>query len=311
MELKMKIFNLDQPFSKGHKYLGSISLLFMVLTVMLWGISHLAYAASSHSVEQGIEAFKQGDFTRARCVLSQYVDAHMADTAQVQVYMFAMEETPTTTLPSNMIQEIMHRSAEGNSIFKIMEARLHLLGLHPHTNIQEGLKILESLAHTQGYAAYTLGLYFEGTLDGIKRDESKAKIWYATAQNNHYVQAMVRLHALAKDGKISGPGKALTAQPFHQAPNQPKAPKATEPSTIQKTSLVETLTFPSMDFNLRAHKSPDALVPESVEARNKSKPTSVMLPPTTPAAPVVVCREDRMLNRHPPKTLEDFLPDLP
>jgi TPR repeat protein len=313
MELNMKISNsniLNQPFSSGRRYIGSISVLFMVLTVMLWGISHLAYAASSHSVEQGIEAFKQGDFTRARSVLSQYVDAHTVDTSQIQVYLFAMEETPTTTLSTHMIQDIVHRSAEGDSIFKSMEARLHLLGVHPHANTQEGIKILESLAHTQGYAAYTLGLYFEGALDGIKRDESKAKGWYETAQNNHYVQAMVKLYALAKDGKICGPAsKAVRDQPFHQIPNQRKTPKSTGTLTLEQY-------LPIVEVNVRSGKVPAgktlASVPESAEAKDKPKPTSFTLFPvssSTPTELVIICREDH-INRHPPKTLEDTLPDL-
>jgi hypothetical protein len=302
MELNMKILNsniLNQPFSKGPKYLGYATLPLMVLTVMLWGMSHLVHAASSNSVEHGIEAFKQGDFNRARSVLSQYVETNTADTPQVQVYLFAMEETPATILSTHMIEDIIHRSAEGDSIFKIMEARLHLLGLHPQANTQEGLKILESLAYTQGYAAYTLGLYFDGALDGIKRDESKAKSWYETAQNNHYVQAMVKLYALAKDGKIRGSaGNAVAEQPFHQIPKQRKAPKATGPLLIQQVALVQSLTLLSKDFSVRSGSvgevNPLALVPESVETQNKPKKIPVTLLPTTLAEPAVVCRENIM-----------------
>ena len=122
----MKIFNsniLGRFLFSGHnKYLGYASLPLLVLTVMLWGISQFVNAASSHSVDSGIEAFKQGDFTRAKILLSQYVDANTADTSQVKVYMFAMEETPTVNLSTNTIQDIIQRSAEGDVIFKTIEA---------------------------------------------------------------------------------------------------------------------------------------------------------------------------------------------
>ena len=312
----MKIFNsniLGRFLFSGHnKYLGYASLPLLVLTVMLWGISQFVNAASSHSVDSGIEAFKQGDFTRAKILLSQYVDANTADTSQVKVYMFAMEETPTVNLSTNTIQDIIQRSAEGDVIFKTIEARLHLLGVHPHANKQEGLKILDSLANDQGYAAYTLGLYFEGALDGIKRDEAKAKSWYEAAKDHHYVQAMIKLYALTKGGEIRG---SVTAdQSFHQIPNQRKAPKATEPLSLQQT-FVHPLTLPSMDFNLRsgkvrADKTPDALVQTLVETKDNPNPTPVMLPLATPVEADVVCREDPILNRHPQTILEDALPDL-
>lgn len=318
MECSMKLSNgniLGQFLPKNHKYLGSISLLFMVLTVVLWGISHLVHAASANSVEHGIEAFKQGDFTRAKSVLSQYVDANTVDTTQVQVYLFAMEETPTRTLSIHMIQDIIHRSVEGDSTFKIMEARLHLLGLHPQANTQEGIKILESLAHTQGYAAYSLGLYFEGALDGIKRDEAKAKSWYETAKENHYVQAMVKLYVLAKDGKIRRPaGNTVAEQLFPQILKQPKAPKATGPLPMQQLALVKPLKLLIKDFRVRSGSAgkgnPLALVPESVETKDNPKSTPITLLPSIPAEPVVVCREGYALNRHPQTMLADTLPDL-
>jgi TPR repeat protein len=242
--MKFLNHNILGPFFSGnpHEHCKDKSLsLTMVLTMILLGVNYLGYAASSNALDHGIEAFKQGDFTRARSVLSQYVDGQ-PNTTQVQVYLFAMEETPTTTLSNNMIQDIIHKSATGDNIFKIMEARLHLLGLHPHANTQEGLKILESLAHTQGYAAYTLGLYFEGTLDGIKRDQSKAKSWYETAKHNHYVQAMVKLYALDHDRK-SGPPQTTLGDPLpdlHQRPIQNQHP--TYPLNPIEQSTRESLT---------------------------------------------------------------------
>jgi TPR repeat protein len=197
----MKIIPLNITM-RTPRFLKSAIKCVLVMAGFMYG--NYTYAASLDPLEAGVAAFRQGNFTRARDVFEEYRDADGEEGTQAKIYMFAMRDVVTVKPPEAVIRGILSKSSE-DPLFEILEARLHLLGFHPKADPKKGLKTIKGLDE-EGYASYTLGLYYEGKLGGT-RDLKKAYTYYGMARDAEYQQALTRLREIGPElDRLEGAG---------------------------------------------------------------------------------------------------------
>lgn len=118
-----------------------------------------------------------------------------------EAYRFAVEEGLEEIPSIKVIETILKGSEEGDLLLRIAEARLHLTGLHPEPNKPEAIRTLETLAPQESYAAYMLGQYFEGKVDGIRREAEKAIYWYKMASKKQCQERTLKWTQVEQENK--------------------------------------------------------------------------------------------------------------
>lgn len=177
------------------------SLLALLLWMML-GCLNSTHAASLGTLDSGIAAFRAGNYGAARPILNEAL-ARPTDAPIAQAYLWAMEDKPGT-IPAGML-DIIATQGDHNTDFKVLEGQLHLLGLHPTANKEQGIRMIKTrTVEDDPYALYTLARYYEGIFGGVKQMEL-ARQYYKMAKTHGYGIAEERRKALKAGEKAPDP----------------------------------------------------------------------------------------------------------
>ena len=137
--------------------------------------------------EAGVAAFNRGDFVAARGMIADYID-HDIKRLPAKAYIFAMQDKKHSDVglaPSPELKSFIIGHSAADPLCKALNAKLHLMGYHPESNIGIGLRDLAGLGEVDAYAyaLYTLGLYHEGvfTVPPSSPNLIKAKLKYEEA----------------------------------------------------------------------------------------------------------------------------------
>ena len=239
--------------------------------------------------EAGVAAFNRGDFVAARGMIADYID-HDIKRLPAKAYIFAMQDKKHSDVglaPSPELKSFIIGHSAADPLCKALNAKLHLMGYHPESNIGIGLRDLAGLGEVDAYAyaLYTLGLYHEGvfTVPPSSPNLIKAKLKYEEACITGHKAAIERYTIVyqllnpepegsweGEDEGVSEVGEILS---LHSR-NEKQGARGSRGGTSVASSMISHQTSGRFYGNSSAASgiSADSEVPKQAAVPNRSLP---------------------------------------